>query len=81
MAILILAVIGALILWFEVPQLRRQNRSKELRSFSIMFTGAMVLALVYLLDVPLPNPNQWFAWMMEPLSHLIIDSLDRMVEQ
>ncbi|MCE5169039.1 hypothetical protein LQV63_06910 [Paenibacillus profundus] len=81
MAILILAVIGVLILWIEVPQLRRQNRSKGLPCFNIMFAGAMVLALVYLLDVPLPNPNQWFAWVMEPLSRLIIDSLDRMVQQ
>lgn len=61
-----LLLIYAFIAWFNIPTLIRKKEWRELSAFSIVYMIAFVLGMLYVLDIPIPNPIKW-------LQHIISD--------
>ncbi|RXE57600.1 hypothetical protein [Acetivibrio mesophilus] len=61
-------LIYAFIIIINVPGLLKRKEWRELTAFSILYVIALVLGLMYVLDIPIPSP-------MKGLQHLIVDIL------
>ena len=61
-------LIYAFIIIINVPGLLKRKEWRELTAFSILYVIALVLGLMYVLDIPIPSP-------MKGLHHLIVDIL------
>ncbi len=64
------AVVYVLVAWFEVPGLVQRRLWGELRAFLVLDVLAMVLSILYALDVPLPNIIRGMQYLIEDVLHL-----------
>ncbi|MBP2654601.1 MAG: putative rane protein [Firmicutes bacterium] len=51
----------------EVPKMLQGKLYKELWTFSILTTLGTVLAILKILDISIPNPSDWIAWVYSPV--------------
>lgn len=63
---IILLLIYTFIAWLNIPGLIRQKAWGDLAAFSVLYVAAFVLGLLYVLDIPIPNP-------MKALQYIISD--------
>ncbi len=63
-----LLLIYVFVVAVNVPGLIKRKEWRELTVFSILSTISFALGLMYVLDIPIPNP-------MRGLQHLIVDVL------
>ncbi|WP_236707845.1 hypothetical protein [Brevibacillus choshinensis] len=59
---------AVVIVLLEVPQLRRQGYHRELIVFSILLILGVGAACAKVLNAPIPNPDDWVAFLLHPLS-------------
>ncbi|MDF2986242.1 MAG: hypothetical protein K0R50_1752 [Eubacterium sp.] len=53
---ILLFIIYAFIAWIKIPELIRKKEWRELSAFSVFYIIGFVLGLLYVLDIPVPNP-------------------------
>lgn len=63
-----LLLIYALVALLNIPQLVRKKEWRDLTAFLVFYTTALVLGLLYVLDIPVPSP-------MKGLQYFISDVL------
>ncbi|MBP2651207.1 MAG: putative rane protein [Firmicutes bacterium] len=51
----------------EIPKMLQGKLYKELWAFSILLALGTVLAILKFLDVNIPNPSDWIAWVYSPV--------------
>lgn len=56
----------------EVPKMLRAKSYKELAVFSGLLALGTGLAILKSLNVQLPNPSDWVAWIYSPVAKLLI---------
>ena len=62
-----LLLICAVIAWLNIPGLIRQKAWGELAAFSFFYTAAFILGLLYVLDIPVPNPMRGLQYIISDL--------------
>lgn len=72
--ILGIILVGAGIVYYEVPKLAGQKMWRELVAFSVFFILGLALALALAFDLAVPNPTQLIEYLFEPLSRLLYPS-------
>lgn len=65
---IILLLIYALIAWLNIPKFVKKKEWRDLAAFLVFYTAALVLGLLYVLDIPIPSP-------MKGLQYLISEVL------
>ncbi|WP_373232444.1 hypothetical protein [Cohnella sp.] len=68
--IFLLLVFFAVVVWLEVPALIRKKYWRELAVFSLFLLPTFLLALLQLLDVPIPSPVKGIEYVIKDLLHL-----------
>ena len=62
-----LLLIYTAVAWFNIPGLLRQKAWGELAAFSFFFAAAFILGLLYVLDIPVPNPMRGLQYIISDL--------------
>jgi len=55
----------------EVPEMRKEKQIKELWMFSIILGIGILITIMKSLDMKIPNPSDWVAWIYSPLKGLL----------
>lgn len=63
-----LLLIYALVAWLTIPELIKKKEWRDLTAFLVFYTVALILGLIYVLDIPIPSA-------MKGLQYLISDVL------
>lgn len=71
MLILVLLLIFAVIIWFEVPSLIKKQMWGELIVFSVLIVLGMVMSIAQTLGIKLPNPTKGIELIFKPLADLL----------
>jgi glucan phosphoethanolaminetransferase (alkaline phosphatase superfamily) len=69
-------VVAVVIVIIEVPSLLKKKLKKELWVFSILLILGLGFSIAQSLDVDLPNPADWIAFVYKPFSDLIYGFLE-----
>lgn len=69
--IVLLFVLFASIILFEVPGLIKKKMWRELVTFSVYLLIGMALSIPQVMGLKLPNPNRAIEALFEPLSELL----------
>lgn len=67
--ILLVLTFTTTLCFIEIPKILQGKSKKELWSFLAMLLLGTVLCILRSLDVPLPNPSDWVAWVYSPVSN------------
>lgn len=68
--ILLLIIIFIVIIWFEVPDMVKNEYFHELKIFSIFLIAAFILSLFYIIGIPIPNPVKGTEYLIKDILHL-----------
>ncbi|MBK3493761.1 hypothetical protein JFL43_02575 [Viridibacillus sp. YIM B01967] len=68
-------VISTAISLFEMPNLLKNNKTKELWVFIILLLIGTSLSIALCLKVNLPNPLDWITFIFKPFSDFIMTTL------
>jgi hypothetical protein len=55
----------------EIPKMLKEKQYRELSTFSILLGLGTVLAILKSLDVEIPNPSDWVAWVYSPVKEVM----------
>lgn len=66
-AVIIFAIVLCI---FEVPKMRKEKQIKELWMFSIILGIGVLITIMKSMDMKIPNPSDWVAWIYSPLKGL-----------
>lgn len=71
--VLILSVVVLnTILWkIETPKMLKENLYREMWTFSILLGIGTILTILKILDVDVPNPSDWIAWVYSPFKNIM----------
>lgn len=69
--ILLLILVFAVIIAFEVPGLVRKKMWRELTAFSVLLLMGMILSFGQALKLPLPNPTRGIEAVFRPISQYL----------
>lgn len=71
--VLILSVVVlSTILWkIETPKMLKENLYREMWTFSILLGIGTILTILKILDVDVPNPSDWIAWVYSPFKNIM----------
>ena len=67
---IILLLIFAPMALFQIPDLIKNKYWKELIAYSVFYTAALVLSLLYVLDVNIPSPIAGVKYIIEDVLNL-----------
>ncbi len=67
-SILMVFMFCTVLCFVEIPKMRKQKVTKELWTFVILLGLGTVLAILKILDVDIPNPTDFEAWLYSPLT-------------
>lgn len=70
-AILAILVFGAVVSYIEVPKMLKEKSYRDLWTFSILLVFGMILGILKSLNVNIPNPSDWVAWVYSPASEAL----------
>lgn len=70
-SILAVLVFSTVLCIIEIPQMIQQKLYKELWAFSILLSLGTVLSILKSLDVEIPNPSDWIAWVYSPVRSIM----------
>ncbi len=68
MAVLIFDVIVCIV---EIPKMLNQKLMRELVTFSVLLLLGTVLAVMKSLNIKIPNPSDFFAWVFSPFNDIM----------
>lgn len=66
--LLIIIFIGITV--FEVPELIKNRYWRELIAFLAFLTAAFVISLMYIMNLPIPNPMKGLEYLIKDVLHL-----------
>lgn len=66
-AILAVLAFSTILCIIEIPKMLKQKLYRELWTFSILLVLGTVLAILKSINVEIPNPSDWIAWVYSPL--------------
>lgn len=71
--VVIMAVLafGAVTSFIEIPKMLSHKLYKEFAAFCILLAAGMTLAILKSLNVKIPNPSDWVAWVYSPLKEVM----------
>lgn len=70
-SILAVLVFGTVLCIIEIPKMLQQGLYKELGAFSVFLVIGIVCSILKTLDVQLPNPSDFIAWVYSPFQNVI----------
>ena len=73
--ILSVLVFGAALCLYEIPKMLKSKSIKDLWAFSILLALGVILTILKCLNVTLPNPSDWVAWVFSPVSDFLRNTL------
>lgn len=66
--LLVIFFIG--IILFEVPNMIKNKYWRELTVFSVFLTAAFILCILYIMNLPIPNPAAGLEYVVKDILHL-----------
>lgn len=75
LGVLGLLIIGTLVIWFEVPNLRQKKAKKELWLFYTVLAIGMSVSICKALGLYVPNPSDLSAAIFRPISIFLLHLL------
>ncbi len=73
--VLSVLILGAALCVYEIPRMLKSKSYKDIWAFSILLALGVILTVLKCLNVELPNPSDWVAWMFSPLSEILRNNL------
>ncbi len=70
-SILAVLVFSTVLCIIEIPKMQQGNLYRELWTFSILLVLGTVLAILKSLNVEIPNPADFIAWIYSPIRDII----------
>lgn len=70
-SIILVLVFSTVLCIIEIPKMRKQKLNRELWTFSILLGLGTILAILKSLDVKIPNPSDFVAWVYSPFSDVL----------
>jgi hypothetical protein len=67
----ILTVTG-LITLYEYPKMKKKSMKYEIKVFFLLLGIGTTLAILYIYDIPIPNPLNFLKYIFEPAGKLIM---------
>lgn len=74
--ILGILTVGTLIALYEIPTLLKNKHIKELYVFSVLLIFGVILSIIESLNIDIPNPSDWIAFMYKPFSDILYSILE-----
>lgn len=75
-SILAVLVFSTVLCIMEIPKMQKEKQYRELWTFSILLGLGTVLAILKSLDVEIPNPSDFIAWVYSPLKEVMKSLLE-----
>ncbi len=73
--VILVLIFSIVLCYIEIPGILQRKSKIELWSFSSLLLLGTLLSILKSLDLPLPNPSDWVAWVYSPVSNLLKDIL------
>jgi hypothetical protein len=70
-AILAVLVFTTSLCIVEIPKMVKENLYRELVAFSILLGFGTILAILKSLNVEIPNPSDFIAWVYSPVTEIM----------
>lgn len=70
-SIVMTLVFSTILCMIEIPKMLKERLYRELWTFSILLGLGIILAILKSLDVEIPNPSDFIAWVYSPLSDIM----------
>ena len=70
-SILAVLVFGIVLCIVEIPKMRKDKLYRELWTFSVLLALGTTLAILKSLDVEIPNPSDFIAWVYSPVEGIM----------
>jgi hypothetical protein len=70
-SILAVLVFSTVLSIIEVPKMLQNKLYRELVTFSVLLALGTTLAILKSLDVNIPNPSEWIAWVYSPVKDIM----------
>lgn len=74
-SILLVLAFGTVLCFYEIPKMLKSKSYKELWTFCILLALGVTLAILKSLNILIPNPSDWIAWVYSPVSDLMKELL------
>ena len=68
--IFLLVIFFAGLILFEAPNMIKNKYWRELMVFSVFSIAAFILCLLYIMDLPIPNPAAGMEYVVKDILHL-----------
>jgi len=75
-SILAVLIFSTVLCVVEVPKMLHDKLYRELGVFSILLVLGTVLTILKSLDVEIPNPSDWIAWVYSPFEPIMKSLLE-----
>ena len=70
-SILAVLVFSTVLCIIEIPKMQKEKLHRELWTFSILLGLGTVLAILESLEVEIPNPSDFIAWVYSPFTEVM----------
>ena len=70
-SILAVLIFSTVLCIIEIPKMLKGKLYRELWTFSILLSLGTVLAILKSLNVEIPNPSDWIAWVYSPFKEVM----------
>lgn len=74
-SITLVLVFSTALCMIEIPKMLHDKLYRELWTFSILLGLGTLLAILKSLDMEIPNPSDWIAWVYSPVVNVMKDLL------
>jgi hypothetical protein len=74
-AIVLVLAFSSILCIVEIPKMLAMKLNRELWTFLILLVLGVALAILKSLNVSIPNPSDWIAWVYSPVSNVLKDFL------
>lgn len=70
-SILIVLAFSTVLSMIEIPSMQKAKQYRELWTFSILLVLGTVLVILKSINIELPNPSDFIAWVYSPLNQVM----------
>lgn len=74
-AILAVLIFSTIVSIVEIPKMLKNKLYREIVTFSVLLVAGTTLAILKSLNVKIPNPSDWIAWLYSPLKDVMKNML------
>lgn len=69
--IIVVLISCSALCFYEIPKMVRGSMYRDLWAFCILLALGIAITIFKCLDLPLPNPSDWVAWVFSPVSDML----------